>query len=53
MPTSSEWQGVCHEIGHTVGFRDPGAESGVGCMSGGGTGWLSTHEIEHINGAYF
>ena len=46
-------QGACHEIGHTVGFDDSQPEVNTGCMSGGGLGVLSAHEIGHINNLYF
>lgn len=45
-------QGACHEIGHTVGFDDSVPEYQLGCMSGGGLGILSSHEIGHINAQY-
>jgi hypothetical protein len=46
-------QGVCHEIGHGVGFRDYASPT-TGCM-GGGTpngGVLDSHEIAHLNACY-
>ncbi|HTE50895.1 MAG TPA: hypothetical protein VK698_08505 [Kofleriaceae bacterium] len=49
---ANQWQLVCHEFGHTVGFDDSIPEPGLGCMSGGGAGWLSDHEIAHINERY-
>ncbi|MDF1598112.1 MAG: hypothetical protein P1T08_18745 [Acidimicrobiia bacterium] len=45
-------QGACHEIGHSVGFDDSQPENNTGCMSGGGQGVLSSHEIGHINAQY-
>lgn len=45
-------QGICHEVGHSVGFDDSQPETNTGCMSGGSNGTLSTHEIGHINGWY-
>lgn len=45
-------QGACHEIGHSVGFDDSQPENNTGCMSGGGLGVLSSHEIGHINAQY-
>ena len=50
--THEKAQGSCHELGHTVGFDDSIPESNLGCMSGGGQGVLSSHEIAHINGMY-
>jgi len=45
-------QGICHEVGHSVGFDDSSPETSAGCMSGGSNGTLSTHEINHINNQY-
>lgn len=45
-------QGACHEIGHSLGFDDSQPENNTGCMSGGGLGVSSAHEINHINSTY-
>jgi hypothetical protein len=50
--TNEKRQGACHEIGHSVGFDDSIPEVATGCMSGGGLGVLSAHEIGHINDQY-
>lgn len=52
IPVDQWRQGICHEVGHSVGFDDSIPESSTGCMSGGPNGVLSTHEINHINGQY-
>lgn len=48
----SKLQGVCHEIGHTLGFSHGGPATG--CMGGGtpNRGVTSQHEIDHINLCY-
>lgn len=51
--SDDQWrQGICHEVGHSVGFDDSVPEVNTGCMSGGPNGVLSSHEINHINGQY-
>lgn len=53
VASANTWrQGMCHEIGHSVGFDDSSPENAIGCMSGGGVGVLSSHEIGHINAQY-
>lgn len=49
---ASRSQGICHEMGHAVGFGEN--MTGDGCMDGGRTnaGHLSAHEIDHINYCY-
>jgi len=42
---------ACHEIGHTVGFRD-GADAGTSCMNGGDNGILTQAERNVINARY-
>lgn len=46
-------QGVCHEMGHAVGFRD-WAYGHTGCMGGGtaNAGQISSQEINAINYCY-
>ncbi|MBQ89816.1 MAG: hypothetical protein CL441_00110 [Acidimicrobiaceae bacterium] len=39
---------ACHEIGHTVGFRDGGTAQ-TSCMDGGNNQMLGTYEIAKIN----
>lgn len=42
---------TCHEIGHTVGFRD-GGFNGTSCMTGGNNAILNWFERLEINGRY-
>ena len=51
---SAKRQGVCHEVGHTLGFIDYPGGSTNGCMGGGTAngGVLRTHEINHLNACY-
>lgn len=42
---------ACHELGHTVGFRD-GGNNGTSCMDGGENGAIDDWEISHINAYY-
>lgn len=51
-PLNNQKRGVCHEIGHSLGFDDSQPEPGQGCMSGGGLRRLSGHEIHHIDEQY-
>lgn len=51
LPTSQRDNLACHEIGHSVGFRD-GADAGTSCMNGGNNGILTKPEINLINARY-
>ena len=42
---------VCHELGHSVGFRD-GGTAGASCMTGGDNNKLAWWEIQKINFKY-
>jgi hypothetical protein len=42
---------TCHEIGHTVGFRD-GGWNGTSCMTGGNNAILTSFERGEINARY-
>jgi hypothetical protein len=51
LPTMQRHNLACHEIGHSVGFRD-GADAGTSCMNGGNNGILTQPEINLINARY-
>lgn len=51
MSVALKWNLACHEIGHTVGFRDGGTAS-TSCMDGGNNGVLGTYERRLINDRY-
>jgi hypothetical protein len=42
---------VCHETGHTVGFRD-GGDDQTSCMDGGDNSQIKSYEIGKINDHY-
>ncbi len=48
---ATKWNVFCHEVGHTVGFRD-GGTAGTSCMDGGDNGILGQYEIDKINLRY-
>jgi hypothetical protein len=51
LSTSLQKNLVCHEAGHTVGFRDGGTDQ-TSCMDGGDNSQIKSYEIGKINDHY-